>query len=630
MITCKDVTLQRGLKTLFSQVSFSIYNQQKVGLVGQNGSGKTSLFGLIAGKLQSDTGYIEIAKGTRIVTVKQEVDSDFLDENVIDYVIKGHVQLDEIKTQMDAAFACEDYTLHASLHETFESLGGYQVESKAAQLLDGLGFSQSQFYQPVKSLSGGWRIRLNLAQALLQPADLLLLDEPTNHLDLDAVLWLEKYLQQYDGAIVLISHDRIFLDNVVTRILHIENQTISSFTGNYSSFEKQYHEQRALQQKTYEKQQDKIAHLEQFINRFKAKASKAKQAQSRVKMLERMQKIEAVSDQSQFHFSFIKNTRLPTGALLQLDHAFLGYQQNQAILKDVSKMVFSQMRVGLLGKNGAGKSTLIKSLVGEISLLSGQIKQHPDLRIGYFAQHSLDALDMSASAITQLQRLDSKLTEEEARKFLGRFQFRNEMAFNTIKNFSGGEKARLALAFIVYQAPNFLLLDEPTNHLDINMREALAFALQSFDGALLLISHDRYLLESTVDEYWLVDQGKVADFNGDLNDYYQYMLAQNKALKQNTSPPDKAFDTNKKQDRQERAKQRQALQPLRNRLKKLESQINTLQQDLQQLAELLQDEALYQDKDKLNQSIQQQAQKQQQLDALEGEWLAVCEQIETM
>ncbi|WP_119328986.1 ABC-F family ATP-binding cassette domain-containing protein [Cysteiniphilum halobium] len=639
MITLQNISLQRGLKILFDNVSFAIYDKQKIGLVGANGAGKTSLFMLLAQGLQADQGALEIAKGTRIVTVKQEVDD--LEASVIDYVMQGNAELHQLKLAMAKALADEAYEEHARLHADFEVLGGYQLESQAAQLLDGLGFEPQQLHAPVKSLSGGWRIRLNLAQALLQQAEILLLDEPTNHLDLDAVMWLERYLQNYQGAVVLISHDRIFLDNVVGRVLYIENKGIDSYTGNYSSFEKQYHEKRLLQQKAHVKQQQKIAHLESFVNRFKAKASKAKQAQSRVKMLEKMQRIEAVHDKQSFSFSFAENVKMPTGSLLTLEDGVLGYG-DKVILSGLNTMILPEMRIGLLGKNGAGKSTFVKGLVGDLPLLQGEFKKHPDLKIGYFAQHSLDALDFNASALTHMKRLDAKVTDEQARKFLGRFNFSNEMALSAVGGFSGGEKARLALALIVYQKPNFLLLDEPTNHLDIEVREALAYAMQSFDGALVLISHDRYLLESTVDEYWLVDQGQVSAFDGDLTDYYQYVLEQKKKDKQKVTSEaidnkaskitdiSKAQETpkNKKESRQQRAQLQAKLKPLMDKIKKTEKEMSTLQAQKEAFDIKLQDEAIYQDKTQLNEVLKAHQQTQMELEEKELTWLELNAQLE--
>lgn len=626
MISFQAVSLQRGTKFLFDHIDFSLYPNQKVGLVGRNGIGKSSLLSMITGHLSADAGEIERTNGLNIVTVKQEVDR--LDLSVIAYVIKGVKALDDLTLAMAEALEQENYTEHARLHGDFEALGGYQIEAKASQLLAGLGFKPSQLHQPVQSLSGGWRIRLNLAQALLQHADLLLLDEPTNHLDLDAVLWLEAYLKNYDGAILLISHDRLFLDNVIEKVLHIENQKVTTYTGHYSSFEAQYYEQQRLQQKAFDKQQAKIAHLEQFITRFKAKASKAKQAQSRVKMLEKIQRISEVQSGGSFSFSFPVG-KLPTGALIDLKEADLGYSAGQATIKNTSVMILSEMRVGLLGLNGAGKSTLIKSLVGELPLLSGELKQHPDLRIGYFAQHSLDALDMDATPLLHIQRIDKRATEEKARTFLGRFAFNNEMALTTVKNFSGGEKARLALALIAYQKPNFLLLDEPTNHLDIEVREALTMALQEFQGAAMLVSHDRFLLESSVDDYWLVEDGSVTLFEGDLRDYHQHVTKRQKAQNGSSNTADDTSNPNKRKDQRKlKAGQRRALKPLTDRAKKAEIALEKLQKQLADLDQVLSDENLYLDQSKLNQTLEQHALTKTKFEEMELEWLDALEALE--
>ncbi|MBK2125961.1 ATP-binding cassette domain-containing protein [Fangia hongkongensis] len=631
MITLDNVALQRGVKALFSEVNLSLFKGQKTALVGKNGTGKSSLLSLISGEMQSDYGEMKAVKGIDIVTVKQEVDD--LESSILSYVVKGLKALDETKEKMQAALEREDYEQHALYHGDFEALGGYQVEARAAELLNGLGFQSDIIHQKVSVLSGGWRIRLNLAQALLQDADLLLLDEPTNHLDLDAVLWLERYLNQYAGAILLISHDRIFLDNVVKNVWHIEKNTITSYSGNYTSFEKQYFEKRELLEKSYQKQQAKIAHLESFVNRFKAKASKAKQAQSRVKMLEKMQRIEKLHDEATFQFSFAGHDRLPTGALISLEDAALGYDNAAPIINNASMMVLAEMRVGLLGKNGAGKSTLVKSLVGDLALLSGSVQKHPDLKVGYFAQHSLDSLDLEASALVHLMRLDEKITQEKARKFLGRFNFSNDMALNAVKHFSGGEKARLALALIVYEEPNFLLLDEPTNHLDISVREALALALQSFSGALILISHDRYLLESTVDEYWLVDNKKITSFDGDLSDYYQYMIAStrvaNKKEKEDFIAAESASKA-KKDERKDRAKKREALKPLTNEAKSLEKKIERLQEGETKLSIQLQSQELYQDKARLDEVLSNHAAIKKELEQLESRWFSLLQKIEDL
>lgn len=620
MIFFKNVSYQVEVKELLDDTNFSIFPKQKIGLVGKNGTGKTTLFNLIQRNLQQDKGDIEIAKNTRIVTVKQDID-DF-DAKVIDYVVNGVESIKILKQKMNEALAKENFIDYSKYHEEYESQDGYLLESQAGKLLAGLGFSITQLEQNVKELSGGWQIRLNLAQALLQESDILLLDEPTNHLDLDAVLWLEQYLQDYKGSLLLISHDRIFLDNVVTQIFHIDNKQVVTYTGNYSSFEKQSYEQKLLQQKHFEKQQKHIDHLESFINRFKAKASKAKQAQSRMKMLDKMQRIESVKSESDFHFEFKQSAKQLGGTLVELTNADLGYGDN-VILNNIDLSVYNDMRIGLLGLNGAGKSTLIKSLIGEINTLSGETKRHPNLKIGYFSQHSLDVIDSSVSPLLQMQRLDPKATEQKLRTFLGSFNFVGDKALAQVATFSGGEKARLALAMIVYKEPNFLLLDEPTNHLDIGVREALTVALQSFEGAIILVSHDRFLLEATVDEYILVGEGKVGRFDGDMADYYKYILEVKKL--ENTTKAT-STTTNKVEIKPKLDKTQQKV--LQDKAKRFEKKLVSLQRKNTNLEETLADQNIYSDNDKLQKMLTDHDLVKKDIEAIEIQWLEVLEALE--
>lgn len=627
MIFFKNISYQVEVKELFDDVNFSIFPNQKIGLVGKNGTGKTTLFNLIQTNITPDKGDIEIAKNTRIVTVKQEVD-DF-EVKVIYYVVHGIESLKQLKIKMQESLATENFVDYSKYHEEYESLGGYAIESQAGKLLSGLGFSISQLEQKVKELSGGWQIRLNLAQALLQESDILLLDEPTNHLDLDAVLWLEEYLQEYKGSLLLISHDRIFLDNVVKQIFHIDNKNIATYTGNYSSYEKQAYEQQVLQQKQFEKQQKHIANLQSFVDRFKAKASKAKQAQSRVKMLEKIQRVEAVKTESDFSFEFKQVKEHLGGTLVSLQSADLGYGDKK-ILNHVKLNIYNEMRIGLLGLNGAGKSTLIKSLIGEIDILSGKIEKHPNLKVGYFSQHSLDMLDPEASPLLHMQRFDPKATQEKLRTFLGSFNFVGDKALAKAGIFSGGEKARLALAMIAYQEPNFLLLDEPTNHLDIGVREALTVALQSFQGAIILVSHDRFLLESTVDEYMLVGEGQVRAFDGDMKDYYKYILEVKKTENNASSKSLEPSDDLKKQNRKLSADKRKQLKPLQDKIKKLERALDKLQQQDLQMQKSLQDQSLYDDKTKLQQILVEHSQLKEKIEEVELEWFEALEELESL
>ncbi|MGQ4005088.1 ATP-binding cassette domain-containing protein [Francisellaceae bacterium CB300] len=620
MIFFKNVSYQVEVKELLDDTTFSIFPNQKIGLVGKNGTGKTTLFNLVQKNLQQDKGEIEIAKNTRIVTVKQDVD-DF-EAKVIDYVVNGVESIKILKQKMEEALATENFVDYSKYHEEYESQDGYSIESQAGKLLSGLGFSISQLNQNVKELSGGWQIRLNLAQALLQESDILLLDEPTNHLDLDAVLWLEQYLQDYKGSLLLISHDRIFLDNVVTQIFHIDNRKVVTYTGNYTSFEKQSYEQKMLHQKHFEKQQKHIEHLESFINRFKAKASKAKQAQSRMKMLDKMQRIESVKSENDFSFEFKQTGKQLGGTLVDLTNANLGYG-DKVILDNIDLGVYNDMRIGLLGLNGAGKSTLIKSLIGEIDILSGEIKKHPNLKIGYFSQHSMDVIDGSASPLLQMQRLDPKATEQKLRTFLGGFNFVGDKALAEVSTFSGGEKARLALAMIVYKEPNFLLLDEPTNHLDIGVREALTVALQSFEGAIILVSHDRFLLESTVDEYILVGEGKAERFDGDMSDYYKYILE----VKKLENAP-KVSSTTKDKPKAKPTLDRTQQKVLKDKAKKFEKKLATLQRKNTSLEEALADQNIYNDKAKLQKTIADHDAVKKDIESIELQWMEVLEALD--
>jgi len=579
MILLKDISLQRGIKPIFDNASITFYPQHKVGIIGNNGVGKTTLFAMILGSLEPDAGEIQLSNGLRVATVQQEIDDYSL--NVLDYVISGYKEFYPLHLEMKDAIAGKEISNYAHKQSQFEEMGGYFIEANAAKLLDGLGFNQTQLTQSVGELSGGWQIRLNLAQALLKPSDVLLLDEPTNHLDIDALVWLEKWLISYQGMILLISHDRFFLDQIVDEILLIENKIFQQYSGNYSRFERLRAEEIELQSKQYEKQQKNIAHLQSFIDRFKAKASKAKQAQSRVKMLERMQKIEAVQQEGSFSFRF-PTTKIPSGPLLIIDDADIGYGE-KVILSGVKINIVSGMRVGLLGKNGAGKSTLIKSMVENLPLLTGKRVRHDQLSVGYFAQHALESFDEEVSTpLDYFRSVDRKATDQVLRNFLGSFMFSNEMVSTNVQLFSGGEKARLVLASLVYLNPNLLILDEPTNHLDMSMRQALNTALQYYQGALIIVSHDRYLLESTVDNYWLVHDGKVEDYEGDLDQYKKLILDSAKEDKSKDKAP-KVSRSNKKEDRQKRAQERAEIKAIKDNAVKLEKKHQLMLEDLKLL-----------------------------------------------
>jgi len=519
MLKFSAVSLRRGSRELFHDVSCTIHQGQRVGLTGANGIGKSSLFALIRGELQADSGDMSLPPKTVIANVAQEAPA--VDCSALDYVLDGDKELRHIEKALATATEAGRGEEQAQLYSRLEAIDGYSAPSRAARLLHGLGFTSEQEQAAVKAFSGGWRMRLNLAQALMCRSDLLLLDEPTNHLDLDAVIWLEDWLSSYPGTLLLISHDRDFLDRVTTHIANIEQQTLTLYTGNYSAFELRRAERLAGQQSAYDKQQRELAKMRRFVERFKAKASKAKQAQSRVKALERMTLISQAHVDSPFDFSFREPKSRPD-PVLQLDGVSVAYDETP-ILDSISLTIIEGDRIGLLGHNGAGKSTLIKLLAGQLAPRTGRYTPAQAVKIGYFAQHQLEQLDSKASPLEHLQRLDSKAREQDLRSYLGGFAFYGDMATEKIAPLSGGEKARLVLALIVYQRPNLLLLDEPTNHLDLEMRHALSTALQEFVGAMVVVSHDRHLLRTVADQLLLVDSGRVEPFAGDLDDYRRWV-----------------------------------------------------------------------------------------------------------
>ena len=622
MISFSHVSLRRGTQQLFADASFRIYQGSRVGVTGRNGSGKTSLFAVLLGTLDSDQGTVECPAQWVVAHVAQETPSS--SSSALDFVLDGDAEL----RRLEAAMAVEtDGETQASLHADYATIDGYSARARAAQLLNGLGFSAGQMTQAVCDFSGGWRMRLNLAQALMCRSDLLLLDEPTNHLDLDAVIWLEHWLQQYPGTLLLISHDRDFLDAVATDILHIEQQGVQLYRGNYSSFERRRAEQLAHQQALYNKQQDSIAHMQAFVARFRAKASKAKQAQSRLKALERMVQINPAHVDSPFRFRFFAPEKQPDPLCL-LDGCNAGYV-DKAILQNLQLRLHKDDRIGLLGPNGAGKSTFIKLLAGQLDCQTGVLQRAADCRIGYFAQHQLDQLRADESACWHLLNRDPKLSEQEARDYLGGFGFGNSRVFEPTAAFSGGEKARLALALMIYQKPNLLLLDEPTNHLDIEMRNALAEALQDYSGAMLIVSHDRFLLRACCDQLWLVHQGAVTPFDDDLEHYPQWLEAQRQSGKTDTSAS--GATTNRKEQKRLEAEQRQRLAPLKQQLAALEQRLERLQQDDKNLQVQLADPALYTDENKaqLLALTATHNRLQQEIASIETDWLRVTEELES-
>ncbi|MFZ7200853.1 ABC transporter ATP-binding protein [Avibacterium avium] len=634
MILFTNLSLKRGQTTLLENTNATINPKQKVGLVGKNGCGKSSLLALLKKEISPESGEVSYPANWQLAWVNQETPS--LAISALDYVILGDRQYVALQQQLEQANQNNDGNAIARIHEQLDTIDAWTIQSRAASLLNGLGFSQTELSQPVSAFSGGWRMRLNLAQALLCPSDLLLLDEPTNHLDLDAVIWLERWLQQYQGTLVLISHDRDFLDPVVDKILHIENQKINEYTGDYSSFEKQRAEKLAQQTALYRQQQQKISHLQKYIDRFKAKASKAKQAQSRVKALAKMELIAPAYVDNPFTFEFREPLALPN-PLLSMEKVSAGYENNgqtTEILKQIKLNLVPGSRIGLLGKNGAGKSTLIKLLAGEITALSGNIQLAKGVQLGYFAQHQLDTLRADESALWHMQQLAPQQTEQQLRTYLGSFAFHGDKVNEPVATFSGGEKARLVLALIVWQRPNLLLLDEPTNHLDLDMRQALTEALVDYQGSLVIVSHDRHLLRNTVDEFYLVHDGQVEEFKGDLDDYQKWLNEQNSQsqLSGKTESNKESSSQNRKEQKRKEAELPQQLAPLRKSLAQWESKMETLSEKLADIEQQLANGDLYQAemKENLTALLKDQAEYKKQLDEVEMEWFAVQEEIESV
>ena len=618
MIQLTNLSLRRGHKILFEDASLSIHPGQKAGLTGANGTGKSSLFALLMNQLHADQGDCSVPKHWQIAHVKQETPA--LDQSALDYVLDGDVVFRELEQQIEQATHDEKHEQLGELYAEMERIGGYAAHAKAGRLLHGLGFGAGEELNTVKSFSGGWRMRLNLAQALMCPSDLLLLDEPTNHLDLEAVVWLQDWLKRYEGTLLLISHDRDFLDGVIKFILHIEHEKLTQYTGNYSDFEKTRMEQLALQQAMFEKQQKQIAHMQSYVDRFRYKASKAKQAQSRLKALERMDTIAAAQVENPFHFEFYPCQNLKH-QIVEIEHADIGYGDHK-VFQDLSFSVTAGARIGLLGRNGAGKSTLIKAMSGEKELQKGELKTAKDLHIGYFAQHQLEQLDLSSSCIEHVIQIDKKATEQSVKNFLGGFGFQGEKADTPIKPFSGGEKARLALALIVYQKPDLLLLDEPTNHLDLNMRDAISFALQSYEGAVILVSHDKHMLNSVIDEMVYIDRGQIHPFDGDLDGYQSFIKAQIKKAEADDNDNVVPIASKKQNHKANKAQ--------KNRLKKLDRMIEEYTQKLVDVTAKLGSETIYEPENahELTLCLNQSNELKMKLDDVEAEWLELSEELD--
>ena len=627
MIEIKNLTLQRGLKVLLDQAALSLAPGRRVGLIGKNGSGKSSLFALLKGEITADKGDVSIPKHWKIAAVAQETPA--LDISALDYVLQGDGELQLFQTALHEAEAKNDGMKQAEYHAKLEEIDAYSAPARAAKLLSGLGFSQEEHGRPVKSFSGGWRMRLNLAQALMCRADLLLLDEPTNHLDLETVLWLENHLSGLPCTQIIISHDRDFLNATTTQTIELSDQKLTLYGGNYDFYQAERARRLAQQQAAYLKQQAQIKHLQSFIDRFKAKATKAVQAQSRMKALDKLERIAPAHFDSGFSFEFDSPAHLPN-PLLQLDKADLGYG-GEPVLNGIDLSLESGARYGLLGVNGSGKSTFIKTLAGELNVLSGRIVRSDKLNIGYFAQHQLDTLRPDQSPLWHIQKLSPDVREQEIRNFLGSFNFVGDAALQKTEPFSGGEKARLALAMIVWQKPNLLLLDEPTNHLDLDMRHALTLALQSFQGALIVVSHDRSLLEATTDSFLLIEQGRLKTFDGDLEDYRRYRLAQENAA---AAPAASAQSRNRRDAKRVEAQIRQEKarfsKPLQQKISQAEKEIAALSEIQTACEAFLAQEDAYSDanKTKLQQTLAQLAETKVKLEKQEENWLAWQEELE--
>jgi len=630
VITLRQVVLQRGAKPLLAGVDLTIFARQKIGITGANGTGKSSLLQLLRGELHAESGDVEIQPGLRMAHVMQDTPASPIP--ALEYVLDGDRELRRVEQALAQAEALHDHVAIAHLHAEYEQLDGYSARSRASRILSGLGFSQADLQRPVAEFSGGWRMRLNLAQALLCPSDLLLLDEPTNHLDLDAVFWLEEWLKRYPGTLLLISHDREFLDATVDYICHLEGRSLRLYKGNYAEFERQRAANLANQQAAFEKQQREIAHLRSFVDRFRAKATKARQAQSRLKMLARMEVIAAAHVAAPFSFSF-RSPEPASERLLTLEHAQAGYA-GRAVLSDLNLTLTAGARVGLLGANGAGKSTLVKLLAGELAPAGGCRTEGKGLKIGYFAQHQLEQLRPDETPLQHLMRSDGRAREQDLRDFLGGFDFRGDVVDAPVGRFSGGEKSRLTLALIIWQRPNLLLLDEPTNHLDLEMRQALTMALQEFEGAMVLVSHDRYLLRASTDSLLLVADGACAPFDGDLDDYRDWLQARRRQAEERS--PEAPMAISRREQRRVEAQARNRLsaqrKPLEGQLHEVERELERLGGDRERLETLLADPNLYgpESRERLQACLRDQALVGAQLQEAEERWLELQAQLEAL
>ena len=627
----------RGNNTLLNNACATIYPHKRVGLIGRNGCGKSTLFALIKKEILPENGDINIPSSWVISSVAQETPG--LEESALDYVIDGDKQYRALEKELKAAEDANDGMKAASLHMELENIQAYTINSRAGRLLLGLGFSTADFTKPTKEFSGGWRMRLNLAQALICRSDLLLLDEPTNHLDLDTVMWLEDWLKAYPGTLIIISHDRDFLDNICTNIIHIEHKKLNCYTGNYTDFEVERAQRLALEKAMYDKQQTELAHMQAFVDKFRYKATKAKQAQSRLKAMERMEKIVLAQADSPFSFSFFENENVLPPNLIRMDNLTAGYP-DKTVLTSIKMNIVPGSRIGLLGRNGAGKSTLIKTIAGEIPPLSGEFALAKAVKVGYFAQHQLEYLDPEGTPLSHLTALAPDARELELRSFLGGFGFSGDKVTDPVGHFSGGEKARLVLALLVWQKPNLLLLDEPTNHLDLQMREAIIIALSSFKGALIVVSHDRHLLRTTTDEFYSVSEGKVFPFDGDLDDYHEYLMELDKKEQEklNAEKADerahKPVQTNdnfkNKDQKRAEAAFRKTLSPLKKEIEKLEHSLDELNARKNELETILADASIYEvaRKNELQAYLLEQSSVSEKLEEVETEWMLKSEELQ--
>jgi len=639
MLNFSDISIRRGTRVLFEKATFNLFRGEKIGITGENGAGKSTLLSLVRGEITPEAGSFDMPSNLAVAHVAQELSAS--DAPAIEFVLDGDPELRAIEAQIAQAEAADDGNRLAELYGQYDAIGGYHARSRAGTLLHGLGFTTADEQRAVRDFSGGWRVRLNVAKALMCRSDLLLLDEPTNHLDLDAVMWLEKWLQDYRGTILLIAHDRDFLDSICNRIVNIERGKAEAYRGNYSDFEETRAIRLAQTQALFVRQQREVKHIESFINRFKAQASKARQAQSRIKALERMQRIAPAHVDTEFTFSFQEPLKLPR-PLLTVENQSVGYGDTPLVEK-INFTIAPGARIALLGHNGAGKSTVIKMLAGELPSLSGERTESKDLRIGYFAQHQLEQLDDKASPLLHLRRLGGpageKAPEQDLRDFLGTFGFRGDRVFEAIGPFSGGEKARLVLALLSFLKPNLLLLDEPTNHLDLEMRQALALALQDYSGAVLMVSHDRHLLRTVVDEFYIVADGRATPFDGDLEDYAKWAAAHPKDAAQESKakpvaakPAAKESKEAREQRKRDEAEQRGKIAPLKADIAKLDKQLAQLHQQLAGVETKLAAPDIYDaaKKAQLRELLEQQTKLKRDIDQTESAWLEVTETLERL